>query len=121
MLDIVAEVNNFKEQAKKNLLQDGKVVPVVFGILPSGEAIGVPLSFKDAEEKHEQFSSLEKFFKQKGVTACVTVLESWLVLGDEEKILKVPPSEHPERKECICVNGKMPGRTYTVAIPFERR
>lgn len=121
MIDIVEKVNYLKEQAKENLLKDGKVLPVVFGILPSGEAIGVPLTFENAEEKYEQFSSLQKFFKEKGVTACTTIIESWLVLGKEEKTLKVPPSEHPERKECIYVNGKMPGRTYTIVIPFERK
>lgn len=122
MIDIVEQVNLFKEKAKQLLMMEGNVAPVVFGFLASGAIIVAEMSFETYEEKQAKFSALKKLLKEKGATACVTVFEAWYL--PKEKIRNnrdmVPPSEHPEREEAILVEGKIPGRSYSVIIPFAR-
>lgn len=122
MIDIVKEVNLFKEKAKKLLLRDGQVNPVVFGFLPTGQLLIVEMSFKSYEEKQAEFARLREFLKEKEVTACVMVSEVWyLSKNKEEKEGKtILPSQHPEREEAILIIGKIPGRSYSIAVPFTR-
>ncbi len=122
MINIVEQVNSFKEKAKEFLLTDGRVDPVVFAFLPNGKVMVCDMCFEDNEEKKAKFTALSELLKENGVTACVTVYEAWYVpkekIENQNKI--IPPSEHPGREEAILVMGRTPGRIYSVCVPFSR-
>lgn len=106
------------EDAKSLLSRDGRLVPVAF--ICTGNEIGItPLNFKNREEKERQAMLLAEVVKLKNADALIMVAESWYVTSNDPN-LKIEPSKHPMRKECICVMGECEEGNITIAQNFER-
>lgn len=106
------------ENAKSLLSRDGHLVPVAF--LCARNDIGIiPLDFKNREEKERQVALLTKMVKLKNADALIMAAESWIVTSDNPN-LKITPSKHPMRKECICVVGECEEGDFTITQKFER-
>lgn len=82
-------------------------------------AVVVPEGFADDTEKRLSLKKLGKEFYENKLLPVVVILamDSWMVSGkkgQEEEILRVRPSEHPDRCEAITVVGQSVAREYQV-------
>lgn len=106
-------------KAKSLLLTSGKLVPVAF--LHYNDNIDIiGLSFRDNEEREIQFSFLKKLVEDKNAEAIFTVIESWYVITEKEK-LNIEPSKHPLKKECILLYGESEDSRFTIVQLFEKK
>jgi hypothetical protein len=56
------------------------------------------------------------------VTACVMVMESWVVLAKPGRPLDptIPSFDYPDRRECVCLICECPGQNLTKMLPIIR-
>lgn len=106
------------EQAKKLLLRDGYIAPV--GFIYYGDKIDIiGLRLKNLEDKELQIYALGEMARVKKADAVLTIIESWYVVSDK-KDLKIVPSKHPERKECIIAVGECEEGNVMMVQMFDR-
>src|SRR3972149_6258886 len=104
--------------AKSLLIKDSKLIPVAF-VRSEDNVDVIGLSFKDNEENMQLFL-LKKLVKMKNANAIFIVTESWYVTSDK-KDLKIEPSKHPMRKECIFIYGECEEGNITLMQVFNRK
>lgn len=107
------------EKAKELLLRDRRLVPVAFVHFEKIIDV-ISLSFRDNNEKSCQLSLLKKFIKEKHADAILIVAESWYVTTDI-KNLRIEPSKHSMRKECIIIYGECEEGSISLMQIFDNK
>lgn len=114
------------ELAKKNLVSDGFLQPVLFVTLGTGQRLicGVELP-QTFEQRREYFQRLGASFQQdrKVVREALFLSEGWYVnVRTSPGAFAVPPSRHPQREETITVIGRDAAKTRVtfLVVPFKR-
>lgn len=109
--------------AAKSFVENGKqVVPVIFAVKPDGDLALIQLpGFRTDAEKHTLYRAAGEYLRETlHATGAVLINESWMVSEKGGVDLKIRPSAHPNRRECIiAVLCDYNGATLYV-LPFER-
>lgn len=102
--------NKVREKALELFLKDGFVVPMLYYLKGSKILAATPLLFTDYQKKVAHREILEKA-RELGIDGFIEVSESWYVHPDdlEQQELKVPPSKHPKRRDCLVMVGRQRG------------
>lgn len=110
--------------AQDNLIRDGALKPVLFLQYEFDERVVFPLELPDTtEEKQIYFAAIGVAIRKSGkkIYEAMQITETWYV-ANEENLLEISPSEHPNRKEAISVFGRdRQGKLATILLqPFSR-
>ena len=114
------------ERAKENLKRNGAVAPVIILLTDKGERILVQIDLPgSAYERQKQLTNLGFLLAGKGIVVdeAVMIIETWIVSSKAEKdLLKVVPSQHPQRKEAIVLVGRNASKSRSGMLiqPFTR-
>lgn len=71
----------------------------------------VPMMVEIGENKDEVAKAIRKALKKIGAVRYVSLLEAWMVETRDQKIpesllLGAPVSQHPDRREIVCINAE---------------
>jgi len=99
-------IENILDVARKNVLNYGELIPTLFllnkGRIKSIVEIKLP---KEEGNKRRLMYGIGKEMKRIEVDEVIFVSEGWMVAT--EKMPGLPPSQHPDRRECLfLVYGK---------------
>lgn len=98
-----------KDISRKVFEKDGYHSPLFLLSIPSRGGLGLcPMSWQDNDEKRAMLAELKSVFRKEGGDAYVGIVESWLAVckPEEWEKDKTPPSERPDRKECLMIFGE---------------
>lgn len=126
-------VNVFKESAKKILMKDKYLQPILAYIHPPSEdgkdamtISDIPLQVWESEDNMNQFrETVKKILAEANATAYLTVLEGVGLVIEKEKVqiegMLPKPSEHPDKKHVIHISAQdKDGVIINVILPFEK-
>ncbi len=115
-----ASVQVILEIAKKNLERDGDLHPVLFLRLASGERAVLPINLSGcSDERKAAVAQVGRVLRSQGkiVEEALFLSVGWFVKVSEPALdLKVPPSQHPNRRESILIVGRDATRTRTTSL-----
>lgn len=112
--------------AQENLKKDDHLVPVLFLHPESGERAVLTLRLPGtSEERQAYFAFLGSSIRLAGqkIHEALFVSEAWYVEAKEGEVaLDMVPSQHVERCEVICIQGRNADRTRLTVLlqPFSR-
>ena len=112
--------------AKENLREYGSLSPTLFLHLESGERLISSLKLPEtSKERQAYFATLGLSFSRAGqeIREALFISEAWYVKAKEDAAaFAVAPSQHPERKEIISIEGRNAQRTRLTVLlqPFSR-
>ena len=112
--------------ARENLREHSRLLPALFLHLESGQRLIFTLKLPDTpEEKQAYFTTLGLSFRlaSQEIREALFVSEAWFVEAEAEGgAFEVAPSQHPARREVICIVGRDAQRTRVTYLiqPFHR-
>lgn len=109
--DLEALFELVKATAKRVFEENGQCVPIFVTMEPP---MVIPCVFSNAGEKRMQVALVKALFKERGVKRYGLAFEAWFsAMENLGKSIDVdaltPPSENPDRKECIFVTAEEKG------------
>lgn len=109
--------------AKREMQTHGALEATLFVSGPEGPQFIAARSMKDEDAKNEFAAVARLYCAAHGATVAVMVTESWVVAAKEGKPLNisVPPSQSPDRQECLVACGESEDGSATQAILPIRR
>ena len=111
---------------KKNLELDGKLYPILFFRLQTGEQLYTALKLPDGADMRRLYITGLGFSLLKDgkvLEEAVMLTEGWVVaVNKKADYLAVAPSQHPQRKEAIIMIGRdaAKSRQFLLIQPFTR-
>ncbi len=115
----VQEAQRLLGVAQWMLQSDGHHGPIVFLF---GDDIGMEVASLAGVATGPMHAAVRAVCKARGAQAFIFVDESWMATGapGDPDLLRVPPSQHPERRECLTVFAVHPEGRIAWTIPFAR-
>lgn len=114
-------VENILATARRNLVQKGCLIPVLFVALAQGNPLIVHLQLPDTfDQKWAYFRDMGRRLRavHGDITEALLLSESWIVdARTAPGAATVPPSRHPSRQEAITLTGRnAAGDRYTCVV-----
>lgn len=91
------------EKAKENLKKDKFLASVAFFMCKSQVYI-LPTPIDNEQSKLVIEAFITKMTKKLQPEAIIFLSDGWSISASNKEDLKLPPSKHPERKECIALS-----------------
>lgn len=117
--EFLMQLNGIKEKAKSLLARDKHLAAVAFMFKDSGMFL-VPFG-EDKDLTEKVIKIVAGDIKPECV---ITVAEAWMATapadGQNPLDIRIKPSEHPEREECVMVSGVCPGVKMSIITRFSR-
>jgi hypothetical protein len=124
-LDLKLFVVEMLALARVNLEQSDELLPVVFAMDAKGSLQVIGVSFH-RDGKYKAYRAVSSYLRQIGAVAAVLINDSWMVKlppgTSEEEACRVPPSQHPNRVECLnCFLVTPDGKVgHSMTQPYRR-
>lgn len=101
---------------------DGRVPPTLFVQTPDGIAVYFPETMGNEKAKNNFANTSRLIAVAYGATATAMILESWITRAKpgEDLDAPIPPSESPDREECVVIQAESVGVSKTRILPIER-
>jgi hypothetical protein len=123
MTELEKLVEFTKERSRAIFNEDGEIVPTFFCHVPNVNGYGmIPCHWENSEQKHLIVCLVKTKFLELGVDRYAFVAESWIAnrSGNESADL-LPPSQSPNRQECIFIHAEEKGGlSKTGQFPIKR-
>lgn len=122
MATVTEDLIDLAYTGAKSIIEDGReVVPMGFVCTADGFA-PIPLPWEDDDDKDRMMWALRGVCALPEVLAYAVLSEAWMVrMKPEMGELKVMPSEHPERIECIQIVAQERGKKMMMATAVIER
>lgn len=91
------------EKAKENLKKDKYLASVVF-FLSKSQVYILPTPIDTEQSKLIIEAFISKMTKKLQPEAIIFLSDGWSISASNKEGLKLPPSKHPDRKECIALS-----------------
>ena len=119
LAEFLVEAEVLVAQARAMLERDKAHGPILFCFGPTGLTHIVAIKGESSRPMHQIVRAAVRKTKAQ---AFIFVDESWMVAGTpgDPGLLRVPPSRHPERRECLTVFAVHPEGRTAWTIPFAR-
>jgi len=111
MTELEKLVEFTKERSRAIFNEDGGIIPTFVCHVPNVDGYGmIPCHWEDGRQKHLVVCLVKKKFLELGVDRYAFVAESWTAnrTGDESTDM-LPPSQSPNRQECIFIHAEEKG------------
>ena len=117
--DLIKHAMGYAEFSMKKL---GRVPPTLFVQTPGGIAVYFPETMGNEKAKNNFANTSRLIAVAYGATATAMVLESWITRAKPGRELdeSVPPSQSPDREECVVIQAESVGISKTRIWPIER-
>jgi len=121
-------MKSVKEQTKELLKQQGRLVPIIIAF-NERECFVLGLDFSSQEAKYACIEEVKRILKEKNVSMYAMICEGWAsIMKGVESIDKareiagkaIPPSQDPQKKEAIIIQGVDFGNKVLLTIPFKK-
>ncbi len=101
MTEFDKELQAILDIAREIILKDGELAPVLFVNTELKGKMLFALAEFTPENKHKMLYQIGKMTSKFGVKSVVHLAEAWMVRPVNGERLTVPPSQHPDRQECL--------------------
>jgi hypothetical protein len=117
--DLIKHAMGYAEFSMKKL---GRVPPTLFVQTPGGIAIYFPETMGNEKAKNNFANTSRLIAVAYGATATAMVLESWITRAKPGRELdaSIPPSQSPDREECVVIQVECVGVSKTKILSIDR-
>ncbi|MFA5859751.1 MAG: hypothetical protein WC955_11885 [Elusimicrobiota bacterium] len=117
-------VKQFKEIAKRVLYDKGGLTPLLCGILADNKFTCLPITIDDTSDKRAKFAIAQEMLRLLGARIIIAVFDSYYVKPDnttkDKSVTTFAPSEHPQRKEALCIVSKSADENQMIIVPYHK-
>jgi hypothetical protein len=111
------------EMARGNLQQSGYLMPVVILLKEDENNLNadlVQLDYRDETHKRATTTALKVKMAMDNVDGYIMITEAWMGVLEKGEVIRVRPSENPDRQEGICIAGATPLLSLSLTQVFHR-
>jgi len=123
MTELEKIVEFAKERSRSIFNEDGGIVPTFFCHVPNVDGYGmIPCYWQTGIQKNLMVSLVKARFLEFGVNRYAFAAESWIAARTGEELTDaLPPSQSPNRRECIIIHAEEKGGlSKTSQFPITR-
>jgi len=111
MTELEKLVEFTKERSRSIFNEDGGIIPTFFCHVPNVDGYGmIPCHWENGRQKHLMVSLVKEKFLELGVDRYAFAAESWIAIRASDELTDtLPPSQSPNRQECILIHAEEKG------------
>jgi len=111
----------FIKEAKDNIARGGEIPPLVYGMDRNSMVVGSSLAYENDVEKEKILLMIKCTFSALGVNDYIGITEAWIARESVKYPASIPPSQRPDKQECLIVFGGNFKERFMHVIPFFRK